>query len=107
MPNNGLGRRIRVESSLGADLEQRFNESGDIIGVTAKSQEESIWEMELGYNPMGQEIQREVRGGVQSSFQYDLAGRRIKETTSTKGRHIVDRSYQWDEIERASCRERV
>ena len=52
--------------------------------------------MELGYNPMGQEIQREVRGGVQSTFQYDLSGRRTQEVTNVRGRRVVDRRYEWD-----------
>jgi RHS repeat-associated protein len=86
-----VGNRIAVTSSLGADIQLRRDQVGQVTRVQA-----AAWVANIKYNEAGQEIERQMPGGVISERKYDEAGR--------PGEHIVRRGgvvqswkkYTWD-----------
>lgn len=90
------GNRSRISSSLGASIDQQFSESGMLSAVNAQSGESEAWEASFRYNMLGQETERYLTGGIKSSFEYDQAGRPVRQRVSSGSRETLQRAYTWN-----------
>ena len=91
-----LGRRTHIESSLGADITQTFNSMDNITKITASKGQQSIWEMALNHNQLGQEVERILPSNLVSSRHYDTIGRPTEETVKSGSRRTRQKAYAWD-----------
>ncbi|MGD8860654.1 MAG: RHS repeat-associated core domain-containing protein, partial [Myxococcales bacterium] len=89
-----LGLRSRMESSLGAKQEIERNAMGDVTAVTGS------FEARFERDMLGQELSRELPGGVRSKWQRDKLGRPVvHEIWSGQQNHRTVR-YEWDANDR-------
>ncbi|HEX6426562.1 MAG TPA: RHS repeat-associated core domain-containing protein, partial [Niastella sp.] len=97
-----LGNRIRIASSLGADIKMKRNQLGLVQNMQAAVAEASrpegitAWQVHMKYNPFGQEIERILPGGLTSEWQYDQAGRPGEQKVSRNGVVQSWKKYTWD-----------
>jgi RHS repeat-associated protein len=94
-----LANRVRITSSLGADIHLQRNELGLVAGMQVKG-EQLLWDAQLKYNAAGHEIERSLPGGLISEMQYDHAGRPGMHKVSRKGIALQWKKYTWDAAER-------
>ncbi|GAA0539935.1 DUF6531 domain-containing protein [Chitinophaga japonensis] len=93
----GDGRRSRLQSSLGADIQLQRNAAGYITGIQAQAAGmPTPWTAEIARNPLGLEIARSLPGGVKSSWSYDKAGMPESHLVNSGERSIRRRHYRWD-----------
>lgn len=92
---NKLGERIKVTSSLGADIDLAYNAVGYLERTKASQNASSPWEMKLKYNGIGQETERILTGGVESRWDYNLHGRPDYHTVTVGGRKTRYTRYRW------------
>jgi RHS repeat-associated protein len=91
------GRRIGLQSSLGAQLRLDRDDTGEVIAMYAQTAADTDpWIAQITRDHMGLEIERRLTGGVSSSWQYDKAGLPsdhlvLSGATETRRRH-----YRWD-----------
>ncbi|WP_105195157.1 DUF6531 domain-containing protein, partial [Flavobacterium columnare] len=95
------GNRIKMTSSLGADLQNTYNKKGLLEKITAqtntlKEAQKQAWEAQLKYNALGQEIERSITGGITISNQYDAAGRPIAQKVHRGHKDTYHRQYIWN-----------
>ena len=70
---------------------------GQVTQMAAYLNREKPWVSEIEYDITGQEITRQVSGGVVSSFAYDEAGRPLSHKTSGEKEQLFrHRRYEWD-----------
>jgi len=97
---NNSSLRAKLSSSLGADIELSYNSLGQLNHVKAAvdhgQQTLTNWEAKLGYNSLGQEIERILPGGVTNTMEYDFAGRPVSHKVLQANKEIRHRSYTWD-----------
>lgn len=101
---DGLGNRIRTESSFGANILSERNELGALVHLTAYRQKERAWSARMQYNAYGAETQRLFSNGISSCWEYDVAGRPVfHEVRGSSapdalgvGKVFEARRYRWD-----------
>ncbi len=98
-----LGRRIKIKSSLGANIDVQRDKLGCIEKVTAsvenentKKEKDQPWTAKFSYNSLGIEVERALPGGIISNFEYDRAGRPIRQKVSAAKKEIRHRTYKWN-----------
>ncbi len=89
------GNRIGIESSLGAKIVLNRNDMGDILNISANGLTEK-WETSFQRDLAGLEMQREMTGGVKSSWKRDRVGRPLEQETDTAGGLKRHKKYDWD-----------
>jgi len=92
---NNKGQRIKITSSLGADIAHEFGQSGELLHMASGE-----WKAQFERDKMGLEIHRMVSGGINIKTQRDKTGRVTKHAVQAKnveGRRI---SYQWSKGDR-------
>lgn len=92
---NHLGQRIKISSSLGANIAQEFAKDGTIASTQANG-----WEAHYKRDLLGLEIQRMVSGGVTVKTRRDTAGRVIKHQIQNKNIEARNVSYKWGHASR-------
>lgn len=92
---NESGRRKKVTSSLGADLDIGYTEAGLLNNMRTEG-----WEMHLKHDERGLEIERVLPGGVVSRNDYDEAGRVSLHSVTSKGSEMRRMRYQWSHNDR-------
>lgn len=91
-----LGMRIRLESSLGADMDIIRNGMGDVLSLSARTKDAN-WGAQFQRDVFGLEISRLLPGGVKGSWERDRLGRPLKhQITGGGGRLERSREYKWD-----------
>ena len=92
------GLRLRITSTLGADITQHYNESGELNHIQA-TQHDKLWEAHIARNGNGQVTAYNFTGGVSSEFKYDQGGRPETYTVKTGlGRECYRREYTWNAL---------
>jgi RHS repeat-associated protein len=91
-----LGRRIAINSNLGATVKVGHNEAGYVNHLQAGNKEGVEWEARLSHNALGLETERLLPGGVISTYQYDRAGRPVGQAVSNSLRRLRHRIYSWN-----------
>lgn len=92
---NTNGNRIALNSSLGANIEHQYNTQGQCT-VTTASNGNNQYQAKTRYNPLGQDIERIVTGGITSSKTYDEAGRQRTHHVHGKIRSYRNAQYIWN-----------
>ncbi|WP_158512429.1 HYD1 signature containing ADP-ribosyltransferase family protein [Flavobacterium covae] len=95
------GNRIKMTSSLGAQVQNTYNPKGLLEKITAqttalKEAQKQAWETQLKHNALGQEIERSITGGLTLSMQYDAAGRPIAQKVHRGHKDTYHRTYTWN-----------
>jgi RHS repeat-associated protein len=93
------GARIRISSSLGADIQMQRNGLEQVHTLQAVWNER-IWQAQLSFNKAGQELSRLMPGNLLSEWTYDQAGRAASMTISRNGRLQRHWKYGWDANDR-------
>jgi len=88
---NLLGQRTHLKSSLGADLNLKYNAQMNWVEqINANG-----WQADIKYNHAGQEVQRSTTGKVEQHNSYDDAGR-LSQQTVQQGNKRLQRQYSWN-----------
>ena len=91
------GNRSKITSSLGANIQHTYNNYGQCITTQAQNnQSNTPYQAQMHYNPLGQEIERLVTGGITSKRSYDEAGRQCKHQVHNKTRSHRNTKYLWN-----------
>ena len=90
-----FGNRTHIQSSLGADIEQKRDTAGNVTKLQAKI-EDRVWEAQMKYNRAGQEIEKLLPGNILSQWQYDRAGRPSEHTVKRGEHYQRSKKYNWD-----------
>ncbi|MBK8566758.1 MAG: hypothetical protein IPN76_26355 [Saprospiraceae bacterium] len=91
-----LGMRVKLNSSLGADMTFGRNNMGDVEKVTAASGG-SDWEASFKRDNLGLELERSLPGGVRSEWKRDRLGRPVEQKTfAAGGKMSRNRQYTWE-----------
>ncbi len=85
-----LGQRTGIRSSLGADIALAHDAEGNLTRLSSQS-----WQAQFGYDQRGLEVQRQLSGGVQLSWQRDTQGRPTQQRITAGGQQTRQRSYTW------------
>lgn len=98
------GNRIKLSSSLGADVSFERNELGQVTGYKAlqKRGDEKgpAWQAQMKYNEAGQEIERLLPGGLSNRWSYDQAGRPQEQRLERNGVLQSWKKYAWNANDR-------
>ncbi|MBC9930510.1 RHS repeat-associated core domain-containing protein [Chitinophaga qingshengii] len=90
-----FGRRIAVQSSLGADIQFSWSAMDDLTGIRTNN-----WEAEIQYNLLGLETTRLLPGNIHSQWTYhpNAAFARTPDAhTVTCGASVIrSRQYHWE-----------
>ena len=89
---NQLGQRIHMKSSLGADLHIGYDEVLSMVQYI----DANGWSGKMHRNQYGQLIKKEVDGGVQEQFDYDLTGKLSNQRIIKNKRPEYSLQYNWD-----------
>ncbi|MCG8696955.1 MAG: DUF6531 domain-containing protein, partial [Bacteroidales bacterium] len=92
---NRTGERIHIASSLGADIAIDRNKLGEVVKTDA-SQGDSQWQATFKHNLYGQEVERQLPGGVTSTWERDATGRPRIHLVSAHDKVQRNRRYHWD-----------
>ena len=91
------GNRLQVSSSYGAKVLSKRDKMGQVTHMVVYLDKESPWVAKMAYNATGQEVLRQVSGGVVNSFSYDEVGRPVSHKISgERDRLHRHRRYEWD-----------
>jgi len=91
-----MGRRIKIQSSLGANIDIARNMMGDAEKVSVGNRNGSAWTATMERDIMGLELVRTLPGGMQSITKRDKLGRPVHHRIAGKKAVHVDRQYVWD-----------
>jgi RHS repeat-associated protein len=91
---DALGRRVRMTTSLGADVNYEHDTRGDISGVNASFGGAS-WSATFARDALGQELLRHLPDGVQSRWHRDSTGRPVRHKIVASSAILHDKSYEW------------
>ena len=91
-----LGRRTKITSSLGADINITRNAMGDVEQMGAKQSENQSWNAIFKRDLMGLEIERSLPGGIISRTKRDKLGRPVHHIISGMKGDFMDKRYEWD-----------
>ncbi|MEO6720590.1 MAG: DUF6531 domain-containing protein [Ferruginibacter sp.] len=90
-----FSNRIKITSSLGANITHAYNKMGDVLQMEANG-----WQAKFEHDKLGLETNRLLPGGINSSWQRDGIGRPIIQTIGhTSGNSFSTKKrkqYQWD-----------
>ena len=89
------GNRTKITSNLGAKVKMSYDRFGGLTGVATGAGPHTQWQAEIERNPLGQEIERSLPGGVTLSSRRDGLGRLPGQRTTIGGRHQRSRHYEW------------
>jgi RHS repeat-associated protein len=91
------GRRSSIKSSLGANIQLRRNNMGDVMEMNAAAAgSQNAWALQIRYNLLGLETERILPGGIKSSWTYDSAGMPASHTVNNNVRTTRKYYYRWD-----------
>ena len=95
------GNRIRLTSSLGADILQKYDYRGNVSEIEALNAEyHESWKAEIKRNELGLEIEKSLTGNVAISRRYDEFGRPItmsvNQGRSSRQKEMYNRRYIWN-----------
>lgn len=95
------GRRMRMTSSLGADISQKYDCLGNVSYIEAlNGLERQSWNAEIRRNVLGLEIEKGVAGGVTVSRSYDDFGRpvtmSVRHGMVSREQETYNRRYAWN-----------
>lgn len=95
------GNRIRLTSSLGADILQKYDYRGNVSEIEALNAENhKSWKAEIKRNELGLEIEKSLTGNVAISRRYDDFGRPITISVSqgrtSRQKEMYSRRYIWN-----------
>jgi len=98
-----LGNRIKITSSLGANIDVERDDMGLVKqqSATVNNGEDNLenqqaWTAQFKYNSLGMEVERLLPGGIINTFEYDKAGRPIRQKVSATNRELRHRTYKWN-----------
>ncbi|WP_430931177.1 DUF6531 domain-containing protein [Saccharicrinis sp. 156] len=91
-----LGRRTKLTSSLGANIDITRNAMGDVEHLGAQQGDGITWNAVFNRDKMGLEIERSLPGGIRSITKRDKLGRPIHHIIRGSGGNFMDKRYQWD-----------
>ncbi len=94
------GRRSRMRSSFGADLQIGRSPSGAWMGMRYRDahdpESRELWRVDVQRDVVGREVDRMLLGGVRSRWGFDVAGRPFQHQL-WDGRAVArDRRYSWE-----------
>ena len=95
------GNRIRITSSLGADIAQKYDYRGNVSEIEALNAEnQKAWKAEIKRDALGLEIEKTLTGHVSIFRRYDDFGRpqtmSVNEGISTRPKETYSRRYVWN-----------
>lgn len=93
---NSIGKRANISSSLGAHIDQEYNEGGYLSRMQVDADNNKAWNTEIKYNALGLEIERLLPGSVSVKREYDAAGHPTKQKLTVGKRETLHRSYTWN-----------
>ncbi|WP_299220764.1 DUF6531 domain-containing protein [uncultured Aquimarina sp.] len=93
---NDEGQQSKIKSSLGASIDLKYTDLGEISSVKAKNQHNNIWKANFKYNSLGMETERSLPGGIKASWSYDHAGRHKQQVIKKQEVQTRRRTYSWD-----------
>ncbi|GHT69833.1 hypothetical protein AGMMS50239_37280 [Bacteroidia bacterium] len=82
--------RIKITSSLGADIEAGYNLMGDVISLSTEG-----WQTGYDRDVFGLETARRFAGGLQTHTGRDSRGRVISHQTEKNSSLLSEKSYLW------------
>lgn len=91
---SALGRRTKLQSSLGADINYKHDSFGNLANLSAKHND-TQWEADYNYDRLGFELERHLPGQVTQSFDYDAIGRLTQQRTHKAKQKKHQRRYTW------------
>ncbi|WP_162903133.1 RHS repeat-associated core domain-containing protein [Taibaiella koreensis] len=92
---DAFGNLTGLKSALGADVAMSYDNLGYLTGMQAQ-QDGQAWTAAIGRNEQGDELDRSMTGGLQSSFVYDHEGRPISQKITQDGHTHLHRQYSWN-----------
>jgi len=90
-----LGRRISLNSSLGAQIDISRNAMGDVEQLSAQEGDHTAWKATFQRDLLGLELERSLPGGIRSRMQRDKLGRPIHHQISGSKGSFMDKRYEW------------
>ncbi|SDF90630.1 RHS repeat-associated core domain-containing protein [Pedobacter terrae] len=103
-----FGNLTSLKSSLGADIQYDYDESGYLNGIAAKSGGLAEWTATIGRNKNGQETSRSLSGGVRATFDYDHEGHPISQKVEASRSITAFKQYAWGPNDKLnSCLNRI
>ncbi len=97
------GQILSLQSTLGANLEYKRNEFGELTKFRAGDgcrNGEMPWKSQHSYDTLGFETERMLPGGVMRSFAYDNIGRLVDARTRKDAQTRHTRRYRWGKADR-------
>jgi len=92
-----LGRRNRISSSLGAEINVSYDSADAISGMQASVDgHHTAWTLHIQRNLIGLEIERTLPGGISSHRTYDHAGLPATHIINRGATTTRNRYYRWD-----------
>jgi RHS repeat-associated protein len=82
--------RIKITSSLGADLEAGYNLMGDVVSLATEG-----WQTGYERDVFGLETARRMDGGLLSHAERDSRGRVVSNKLEKNNRYLSEKSYLW------------
>jgi YD repeat-containing protein len=97
---NKQGQLTHLGSSLGAEVAHDYDALGQLSHITAYNGQQGVakdntWQSLLRYNELGQLQQRQMSGGVDSSFEYDHTGMPISQKVNAQRQTRLHKDYRW------------
>ncbi len=86
-----LGNRTKISSSLGADINNEFDDLGNVTSTSANG-----WQSNINYNELGLEVERLMPGNISSQWTRDKLGRPVKQNIKNSQTSLHNRQYSWD-----------
>lgn len=86
-----LNNRTSINSSLGVNVQNDFDELGNVTKITAGN-----WQSDVAYNELGLEVKRLLPGNIVCNWTRDKLGRPTRQQISNNETAIHNRQYSWD-----------
>lgn len=86
-----LGNRTQITSSLGANINNEFDDLNNVTHTNANG-----WQSNMNYNELGLEIERLLPGNISSKLTRDKLGRTIVQNIRNTQTTLHNRQYTWD-----------
>ncbi|WCC41205.1 DUF6531 domain-containing protein (plasmid) [Tenacibaculum finnmarkense] len=91
---NNIGRRIGLQSSMGANINYQHDAFGNLANLTAQ-QNNNQWQAKYEHDSLGFELEKHLPGKLTQSFNYDAIGRLTNQTTLKEKQRRHERRYTW------------
>lgn len=91
------GKLIRLQSSLGAEIDYSYNDLSQLGTVSAIAGDTGLpWKMNLDISRNGQMLSRKMTGGVESTFELDHIGMPISQKVTVNKLNVTfHQDYNW------------